>query len=304
VFKEDSLSLSEEAHLNILSLRPILYFIFFITFLLFVILWLLVTGWLDMNNVLMEYGSLKLYYPPGGEFNPFNAQDFPTDLLNEVIVYHAKILIIIVITFAGLMLSAIYFFFHVRKKIKNLERWDTNNVKQSYFIVFQTTIPVGDTMGEKIFHLAKHVYPELRSDIPLSDPSVIERIEWYLQRFISYLSRRKRDSEQEMLSKALNYRIDSYILDLVLKTKHGGVFIVKYFGNKTVRFNDLNELIKIVKKKFGTKMWTESRSFRVICVAREYDSEILPKLKDLVTTENKIDLLVEEENGFSVLWVG
>ena len=301
--KENSLSLSEEAHLNILSLRPVLYFIFASTFFTLLVLWALIESWQDINDILMKYGSFKLYSPPGGKFIPFNAQDFPTDLLNEVLVYHAKILHLILILAAIVAMSLIYFFFHVRKKIKNLEEWDTNYVKQSYFLVFQTTIPVGDTMGEKIYHLAKHVYPELRSDRILSNPSVLEKIEWSLQRFTSYLFRRKKESENERLSKALNFRADSYVLDLVLRTKHG-FFIVKYFGNKKVELKDLNELIKIVKRKFSTKMWLESRSSKVICVANEYDSKILPRLKDLVTSEINIDLLVEEENGFSVLWVG
>jgi len=231
-------------------------------------------------------------------------QNLPTNLLIEIVeIYQERILQIIIFTAWVVILFVIYFFFHVQKKIKNLEKWDANYVKQSYFLVFQTTIPVGDTMGEKIYHLAKHVYPELRSEIALSDPSVLEKIEWHLRRFISYLFRRKRESEQERLSKALNYRTDSYILDLVLKTRHG-FFIVKYFGNKTVGLTDLNELIKIVKKKFSPKMWTESKSSRVICVAREYDPEILLRVKDLVTSEINTDLLVEEERGFSVLWIG
>lgn len=51
---------------------------------------------------------------------------------------------------------------------RKLQEWDEDYLESVYIIIFDTTIPKGNTAGEKVFNLSKLVFPELRSDLPLS----------------------------------------------------------------------------------------------------------------------------------------
>lgn len=99
----------------------------------------------------------------------------------------------------------------------------------------------------------------------------------------------------------MNYTIDSYVLDVAYKTDEG-YFIVKDFKDQIVAPEDLRQLTRIVKEKF-------TRIFRVICVAKAYDESFLNKvtLEKQMTKELKanfkIDLILEEKVGYSVLWI-
>jgi hypothetical protein len=63
-------------------------------------------------------------------------------------------------------------------------------------------------------------------------------------------------------------------------------------------------LIKAIKSEFG-----KSKVFRAILVSKAYDPIFLERtsirnLAKKLQIDFKIDLIVEEENGYSVLWVG
>jgi hypothetical protein len=103
----------------------------------------------------------------------------------------------------------------------------------------------------------------------------------------------------------LNYTIGSYSVDLALKTEKG-YFIVKDFKDKIVTLEDLEQLIQIIRGKFRDK-YRRTYVFRVICVANEYDQSFKESMKQQMSKELnsniKLDLLVQEKVGYSVLWV-
>jgi hypothetical protein len=103
-----------------------------------------------------------------------------------------------------------------------------------------------------------------------------------------------------LIERGLNYKVDGYQLDLALKTKVG-YFIVKDFGNDILTERQVRELIIVCSSL--------SPVFRLVCVARHYEDVFLnrpslERLMDNLTTGYKVDLIVKEEEGFSVLWVG
>jgi hypothetical protein len=182
---------------------------------------------------------------------------------------------------------------------RKLQEWDEDYLESAYILIFDTTIPKGSSTGEKVFNLAKLVFPELRSDLyisPLDKPTFPSFVK-------ALLSKKKitRNTNHGDISQSLNYTIDSYILDVAYKTDEG-YFLVKDFKDKIVTPADLRQLTTIVKEKFN-------RIFRVICVAKAYDESFLNKVtleKQMVKelkVNFKIDLILEEKVGYSVMWV-
>ena len=132
-----------------------------------------------------------------------------------------------------------------KKSYQSLEKWKDDYVEQAYFIVFDTTIPKGNSTGERVLNLAKVVFPELT-------PAYIDTYADFIDRIRIYLKRKFRKSEQKIISKTFNYKGKSYAVDLGLKTEVG-YFIVKDFGNEIVSIENLRELIDVVSSKFKDK---------------------------------------------------
>lgn len=182
---------------------------------------------------------------------------------------------------------------------KKLQEWDEDYLESAYILIFDTTIPKGNSTGEKVFNLAKLVFPELRSDLyisPLDKPTFPSFVKALLSK-----KKKTRNAIHEDISQSLNYRIDSYVLDVAYKTDEG-YFVIKDFKDKVVTPEDFREVTRIVKEKF-------THIFRVICVAKAYDESFLNKetLEKQMTKELKanfkIDLILEEKVGYSVLWI-
>lgn len=170
-------------------------------------------------------------------------------------------------------------------------------------MVFDTAIPRGSTTGEKVFDLAKLIFPELSPDYVSLTAGLWVRIKLYFRR-------RFGRPKEPNISEHLNLKVDSYLLDFALKTQEGH-FIVKSFEDKVVTPEELRRPISVLRHKFR-KMEIPPRVdvFRVICVARDYsetflDRETLERLMEKeLKSSFKIDLIVEEKVGYSVLWVG
>jgi hypothetical protein len=209
--------------------------------------------------------------------------------------------LVFVTTIISIAISAYVFGWFVIKaphEYRKLQEWDEDYLESAYILIFDTTIPKGTSTGEKVFNLAKLVFPELRSDLyiaPLDKPT--------FRSFVKALFRKKqltRNTNHGTLQ-SLNYVVDSYVLDVAHKTDHG-YFIVKDFKDKVVRPEELRNLTKIVKEKLP-------HVFRVICVAKNYDETFLNRetLEELMTRDLKppfkVDFIVEENVGYSVLWV-
>jgi hypothetical protein len=96
-------------------------------------------------------------------------------------------------------------------------------------------------------------------------------------------------------------------VDVALKTLEG-YFIVKDFKDHIVTQEDLEYLLKTARHKFRNKR-LQPNIFRIIVVAKDYEESFLKResleqiMNRLVGTKLKVDLIVEEEKGYSVLWI-
>lgn len=161
----------------------------------------------------------------------------------------------------------------IRKEINQLR---DQLIRQSYLMTFDTIRPVGTTSVEKIMHLSCSVFPELDKEK------------------VRELTR----------SQTVHYRVDGvdklYTFDSVLETNEGN-FILKFFDD-AVTFADLEELVAAVSDYFK-----EEKVFRAVCVAKKYDqifdSNLLEDKMNQLKRKFNIDLILEKENDYSVLWV-
>ena len=192
----------------------------------------------------------------------------------------------------------IWYFSRARGYSHKLKGWIEDYTEQAYILVFDTTIPKGSTTGEKILNLARNIFPELRPDYLGFSP-------YYTDRIKSYFRRKFGKQQDQIISESLNYKVNSYSFDLALRTDKG-YFIVKDFKDKIVTFDDLKQLVQLIRGKFKDK-YQRTHVFRVICVTKEYDQSFKESLEQQMTRELssniKLDLLIEEKVGYSVLWV-
>jgi hypothetical protein len=194
----------------------------------------------------------------------------------------------------------IWRFIKARRAYQSLEEWKDEYVELAYIIVFDTTIPKGNTTGERVLNLAKAIFPELT-------PAYIDTYADFIDRIRLYLKRKFRKSEQKISRMRINYKGKSYLVDLALKTEEG-YFIVKDFGDEIVSIENLRELVEMVRSSFKDK-YQRTHVFRLICVAKTFSQPFLETnlLEEIMTKQLKsnfeIDLLVQEKVGYSVLWV-
>lgn len=194
-----------------------------------------------------------------------------------------------------------YFLSSGPRAYKWFKEWNEEYLEETYTVVFNTTIPRGSTIGERVFNLAKFIFPELSPEYVRLTAGIRGRIKLYFKKRLGRL-------KELNVSEHLNIKVDSYSLDLALKTPEG-YFIVKSF--EVVTPEELRHLISFLSHKFRkiTEIPPKVDIFRVICIAKDYDRtflnrETLEKLmeKDLKSSL-KVDLIVEEKVGYSVLWV-
>lgn len=155
---------------------------------------------------------------------------------------------------------------------KDLKSIENQLIRQSYLVNFETSIPEGDTRTEKILNHSCLVFPELQSLL-----------------------------QGKMEGKKLPYKTGQTIggqdLDIVVSTKRG-LFIVKFFDN--VSYDTLEKLSCDLAKSGKT-------IFRVLCVAKNYDDELqssnLSSLMQKLNLGFDMDLIFEDEQGYSMLWI-
>ena len=139
---------------------------------------------------------------------------------------------------------------------------------------FETSIPEGDSKVEKILNQAIHVFPTLKE------------------------IQRKAKKKQSKIPYKKDHRINGESLDGIVSTKKGD-FIVKFYDTK-VSTSDLENLVNLLSK-------SRDRIFRVLCVAKDYDEELqsnkLVDIMDRLPKYFKLDLIFEEESGYSMLWI-
>ncbi len=194
----------------------------------------------------------------------------------------------------------IFMIFRSKRFYDELNTWNEEYLQSSYTLIFDTTIPKGNTTGEKVLSLASLIFPQLRADY---------FDYYYVANFAKAFFKRKfTKSWKDKIEASLNYRVgQEYYLDVALRTLEG-YFIVKSFGDSVVTVDNLKELIMTISNKFRNK-YGRLDVFRVIVVARDYDQPFLNResLEQMMKGELKskfdIDLIVEEQVGYTVLWI-
>lgn len=157
-----------------------------------------------------------------------------------------------------------------KKELKTIEN---QLIRQSYLVNFETSIPEGATRIEKILNHSSLVFPELRSLL------------------------RRDKSEGKKLPYKTNQTIGNETVDIVVATKKGD-FIVKFFDDAT--FKTIEQFAQTMSKYNKT-------IFRILCVAKNYDEELqsnrLSSLMQKLGLKYDMDLIFEEEQGYSMLWI-
>jgi hypothetical protein len=237
------------------------------------------------KQLLILFGGLTFYILLG--LYLFFFEHDPVGLVFFTILFYA---------FLGPFL--IWYSIKIRGFNNKLEEWQEDYIDDMYSLIFNTTVPKGDTTGEKILSLASMILPQLREDYVSYSLRPLDHIKHHFKKKL-----------HKRPSLTLNYKINQdYYLDLLFETSEG-YFIVKEFKDKTVIVEDLRNLAKILSSKFKTKFLRRSNVFCVICVSKDYDKLFLNResLEKIMTEEIKADfdinLVVEEDFGYSVLWV-
>ena len=157
---------------------------------------------------------------------------------------------------------------------KEFESIEGQFIRQTYLVNFETSIPEGQNKVEKILNQAIHVFPTLK-DV-----------------------QRKSKEKQTKIPYKIDQHVNGLALDAVVATNKGE-FIVKFY-EKTVSFSDIQELVNTLIK-------SRDRIFRVLCVAKDYDESLqsnkLVEIMDKLPKYFKLDLIFEEEHGYSMLWI-
>lgn len=156
---------------------------------------------------------------------------------------------------------------------KELKEIENQLIRQSYLVNFETSIPEGKTRTDKILNHSSLVFPEL-------------------QRLL-----RKTKPESKKLPYKLNQPIKNDTVDIIVPTKRGD-FIVKFFDHVTAK--TLEEFAENLSK-------SGKLIFRVLVVAKNFDEDLqssqLAALVQKLNLDFDMDLIFEEEQGYSMLWI-
>ena len=201
--------------------------------------------------------------------NVFSSEGIVTLYLTQVWLTYGNGVVIVLLSFLFVWVT-----FRGKAHTKEFESIERQFIRQSYLVNFETSIPEGKTRVEKILNEAINVFPVLK-DV-----------------------QRKAKQNQSKIPYKLEQKINGDTIDGIVSTKKGD-FIVKFY-DKTVTASDIENLVKILSK-------SRDRIFRVLCVAKDYDEELqstkLVGIMDQMPKYFKLDLIFEEEHGYSMLWI-
>ena len=197
----------------------------------------------------------------------------------------------------------LWIFFEVRKTnsrlISELDEWDDQFIDEDYVVTFSTTKPKGKTNGEKVFNMAREVFPELRAQ-----DAGLPRLKW-----------------AGVVENSNGYKFDVF---QQFGEDTDDVFAVKHFGDTVVTLKKANEAC--AEAKFAVKDEKVKENLgkgtlymdRLIIIAKTFDDSIIPqyttdddldaakleKAMDKIDADFNVDFMEEDEKGgFNVLWV-
>ena len=205
---------------------------------------------------------------------PYTEEIFPSDgvvtlYLTQIWLMYGNGVVIALLSFLFVWVT-----YRGKSHTQEFESIERQFIRQSYLVNFQTSVPEGDSKVEKILNQAIHVFPNLKE------------------------IQRKANLKQTKIPYKINHKINGEIIDGIVSTKKGD-FIVKFY-DKTVSESDLKNLVEVLSK-------SRDKIFRVLCVAKDYDEELqsnkLVDIMEKMPNYFKLDLIFEEEHGYSMLWI-
>jgi len=207
-------------------------------------------------------------------FLPYSEEIFPAEGIVSLYITQIWLMYGNGVVIGLLSFLFIWVTYRGKAHTEEFESIERQFIRQSYLVNFETSVPEGETRVEKILNEAIHVFPTLKE------------------------VQRKAKLKQTKIPYKLNQKFNGETIDGIVSTKKGD-FIVKFY-DKTVSESDLKNLIKILSK-------SRAKIFRVLCVAKDYDEDLqsnkLVEIMDKIPKYFKLDLIFEEEHGYSMLWI-
>ncbi len=207
-------------------------------------------------------------------FLPYSEEIFPAEGIVSLYITQIWLMYGNGVVIGLLSFLFIWVTYRGKAHTEEFESIERQFIRQSYLVNFETSVPEGETRVEKILNEAIHVFPTLKE------------------------VQRKAKLKQTKIPYKLNQKFNGETIDGIVSTKKGD-FIVKFY-DKTVSESDLKNLIKILSK-------SRAKIFRVLCVAKDYDEDLqsnkLVGIMDKIPKYFKLDLIFEEEHGYSMLWI-
>ncbi|CDI05471.1 hypothetical protein [Candidatus Nitrosotenuis uzonensis] len=213
-----------------------------------------------------ESGNVELVFDPNSD-EIFSTQSILNLYTTQVWLMASNGLVIGLLSFLFLWIT--YRGHAYRKELRAIEN---QLIRQSYLVNFETSIPEGNDRIDKILNHSCLVFPELQS-----------------------LLGGKTDR------KKLPYRVDQTIgrqkIDVIVSTKRGD-FIVKFFDYVSVQ----------TLEQFTDDLGKSGKAiFRVLCISKNYDEQLqssqLSSIMQRLNLDFDMDLIFEDEQGYSMLWI-
>ena len=183
--------------------------------------------------------------------------------------------------------------------VSELDEWEEQFIDEDYVVTFCTTKPKGKTNGEKVFNMARDVFPELRAQDAGLPP-----LKWAC-----------------VVENSNGYKFDVF---QKFGENNDEVFVVKHFGDTVVTLKKANEACAEAKfavkdEKVQAKVGNPLYVNRLIIIAKTFDDSIIPtmsptwddldaakleKAMDKIDADFAVDFMEEDgKGGFNVLWV-
>ena len=207
-------------------------------------------------------------------FLPYSEEIFPAEGIVSLYITQIWLMYGNGVVIGLLSFLFIWVTYRGKAHTEEFESIERQFIRQSYLVNFETSVPEGETRVEKILNEAIHVFPTLKE------------------------VQRKAKLKQTKIPYKLDQKFNGETIDGIVSTKKGD-FIVKFYDKK-VSESDLKNLIKTLSK-------SRDKIFRVLCVAKDYDEDLqsnkLVEIMDKIPKYFKLDLIFEEEHGYSMLWI-
>lgn len=222
-----------------------------------------------------KYGQIEEIFLDDGTsviaFIPYTEEIFAAEGIVTLYITQIWLMVGNGIVIGLLSFLVIWVTFRGNTHTRELESIERQFVRQSYLVNFETSIPEGETRIEKILNHSSLVFPALK-DL------------------------KQRDSRKIKIKQ--NIQVDGITVDVIIPTKKGD-FIVKFY-EETVTYENLKSLCKILSKSRG-------RIFRVLCIGKDFEKSLqsnqLVDLMEELQKYFKLDLIFEEDQGYSMLWI-